>query len=236
MLFRQLFDHASCTYSYLIASAVGREAAIIDPVVEHMQHYLRLIAELKLKLVFSIDTHTHTDHITASGALLEMVGSKIVMGNQTSAEFVNRSVVDDEVIAIDGLILRALYTPGHTKDSYCFLLKDRVFTGDTLLIRGTGRTDFADSDPYESYHSIQQRLMNLPDEIFVYPAHDYHGLTVSTIAEERAFNPRLQVKSAAEYADLMNNLKLDKPKMFDVAIPANLKCGVGYRPLHPYHA
>ena len=226
LLFRQLFDSISCTYTYLIASDYGREAILIDPVREHIKSYQRLLSELQLKLVVAIDTHTHADHITASGALQQALNCRIAMGEQAPAECASLRVKEGDKINLDGIELKTLYTPGHTNDSYSFMMKDRIFTGDTLLIRATGRTDFQGGDAHKQYDSLFNKLLNLPEEMFVYPAHDYNGITVSTIGEEKHCNPRLQVSSAAEYATIMAELKLAKPKMMDVAVPANLKCGL----------
>lgn len=226
LLFRQLFDSTSCTYTYLIASDYGREAVLIDPVCEQMSVYQRLLSELQLKLVVAIDTHTHADHVTASGPLHKALNCNIMMGEQTRAQCVSLRVKESEKIKLDGIELKALYTPGHTNDSYSFIMKDRVFTGDTLLIRATGRTDFQEGDNYKQYDSLFNKLLKLPQEMFVYPAHDYNGITVSTIGEEQRYNPRLQARSAEEYAIIMNELRLAKPRMMDIAIPANLKCGL----------
>lgn len=226
MLFRQLFDSTSCTYTYLIASGYGREAVLIDPVRDQMNVYQRLLQELRLKLVVVIDTHTHADHVTASGALQQAFNCSIAMGDQAPAECISLRIKEDEKITLDGIVLQALYTPGHTNDSYSFVMNDRVFTGDTLLIRATGRTDFQHGNAYEQYDSLFNKLLTLPEKTFVYPAHDYSGATVSTIGEEKQYNPRLQVSSAQEYATIMSELKLAKPKMMDVAVPANLKCGL----------
>lgn len=226
MLFRQLFDAQSSTYTYLLARRPGGEALLIDPVKEQMPTYLQLIRELDLRLVTAVDTHVHADHVTALGDLRDRVGCVTVMGEQSRAECVSRKVTDGELIEVDGLRLRAMYTPGHTDDSYSFVMDDRVFTGDTLLIRGSGRTDFQNGDARAQYDSLFNRLLTLPDETLVYPAHDYKGWTVSTIGEERAHNPRLQVGSVAEYVALMGSLKLPTPKLMDVAVPANQACGI----------
>lgn len=226
MFFRQLFDAVSSSYAYLIAGRHGGEALIIDPVLEKVDRYLQLIRELDLKLVKAIDTHLHADHVTGTGALRDRTHCITVMGEQTQADVVGMRVTDGERIDIEGVSLEALYTPGHTDDSYSFLMDDRVFTGDTLLIRGTGRTDFQNGDARAQYDSIFRRLLELPSETFVYPGHDYKGDTVSTIGEERRFNPRLQVGSVDEYVELMNNLKLANPKLMDVAIPANMHVGL----------
>ena len=226
MIFRQLFDQVSGTYTYLLASRAGGEALIIDPVLEKVDRYLQLIRELDLKLVKAVDTHLHADHITGLGALRDRTHCITVMGEETKADVVSMRLGDGDKLTIEGVALDVLYTPGHTDDSYSFVMPDRVFTGDTLLIRGTGRTDFQNGDARAEYESIFGRLLKLPDATLVYPAHDYKGDTVSTIAEERAFNPRLQVKSAEEYVELMHNLKLPNPKMMDVAVPANMKVGL----------
>ena len=225
MIFRQLFDSVSGTYSYLLASRRGGEAMIIDPVLEKVDRYLGLIKELDLKLVKAVDTHMHADHITGLGALRDKTHCITVMGEQTKADVVSMRLADGDKLTIEGLILDVIYTPGHTDDSYSFIMPDRVFTGDTLLIRGTGRTDFQNGDPRAQYELIFGRLLKLPEATFVYPAHDYKGDTVSTIGEEKAYNPRLQVKSVDEYVALMNSLNLPNPKMMDVAIPANMKVG-----------
>jgi len=226
MIFRQLFDATSGTYTYLLASRHGGEALIIDPVLERVERYLQLVRELDLRLVKAVDTHLHADHVTGLGALRDRTHCITVMGEQTHADVVSMRVAEGDRIEIEALGLDVLYTPGHTDDSYSFVLGDRVFTGDTLLIRGTGRTDFQNGDPRAQYDSIFNKLLKLPDETLIYPAHDYKGDTVSTIGEEKLFNPRLKVKSADEYADVMNNLKLPNPKMMDVAVPANMQVGL----------
>jgi glyoxylase-like metal-dependent hydrolase (beta-lactamase superfamily II)/rhodanese-related sulfurtransferase len=226
MIFRQLFDSTSGTYTYLLASRQGGEALIIDPVLEKVDRYLQLVRELDLNLVKAVDTHLHADHITGLGALRDRTHCITVMGEQTKADIVSMRVAEGDRIEIEGVRLRVLYTPGHTDDSYSFVLDDRVFTGDTLLIRGTGRTDFQNGDPRAQYDSIFNKLLKLPETTLVFPAHDYKGETVSTIGEEKLFNPRLNVKSMDEYAELMNNLKLPNPKMMDVAVPANMHVGL----------
>ena len=225
MVFRQLFDEASHSYSYLLAAKGGGEALLIDPVLEHTEAYLRLLQELDLKLVVALDTHTHADHITALGALRTATQCRTLMGSASRAECVSARLGDGEVLKAAGLALTARHTPGHTDDSCCYLLPDRVFTGDTLLIRGTGRTDFQNGDARAAWHSLQAVLLRLPDATCVYPGHDYKGWTVSTIGEERRHNPRLQVRDAEAYAALMASLKLPHPKLMDVAVPANLACG-----------
>src|SRR6201998_1157549 len=226
MIFRQLFDAASSTYSYLLASRRGGEALIIDPVIEKVDRYIQLLRELGLRLVKAVDTHLHADHITALGALRDRTHCVTGMGEQSKVDVVSIRLTDGDTLCIEGISLDVLYTPGHTDDSYSFVLEDRVFTGDTLLIRGTGRTDFQNGDPRAQYDSIFNKLLKLPDATLVFPAHDYKGDTVSTIGEEKLFNPRLRVKSRGEYAELMNNLKLPNPKMMDVAVPANMRVGL----------
>ena len=226
MIFRQLFDSVSGTYSYLIASRKGAEALIIDPVLEKVDRYIQLLNELDLRLVKAVDTHLHADHVTGLGALRDRTRCVTVMGENTKADVVSMRLADGDRLDIEGISLDVIYTPGHTDDSYSFTMGDRVFTGDTLLIRGTGRTDFQNGDPRAQYDSIFNRLLKLPDETLVYPAHDYKGDTVSTIGEERRCNPRLQVKSMDDYVQLMNNLKLPNPKMMDVAVPANMHVGL----------
>lgn len=226
MIFRQFIESETSTYTYLVASRKSGEAILIDPVKEMLESYLRILKELDLKLVYALDTHVHADHVTALGALREATGAVSVMGAETRAACVSERIKDGDILRFGGLEIKALYTPGHTDDSYSYLMNDRVFTGDTLLIRGTGRTDFQNGDPSAQYDSIFGKLLTLPDETLVYPGHDYRGWTVSTIGEERRFNPRLQVKSREEYIELMNNLRLDHPKYMDVAVPANLECGL----------
>jgi len=226
MIFRQLFDSVSGTYTYLLASRRGGEALIIDPVIEKVDRYLQLIGELDLKLVKAVDTHLHADHVTGLGALRDRTHCITVMGEQSKADVVSMRLSEGEKLTVEGVSLDVLYTPGHTDDSYSYLMGDRVFTGDTLLIRGTGRTDFQNGDPRAQYESIFNKLLKLPEDTLVFPAHDYKGDSVSTIGEERAFNPRLQVKSVDEYVALMNSLKLPNPKMMDVAVPANMKVGL----------
>ena len=225
MIFEQLFDKTSSTYTYLISSGPGREALIIDPVLEHVDIYINLLNKLNLKLVKVIDTHIHADHITGMSELKSKTNCETVMGDKTPVEIVSIKVKDQEMITLDNIKLKAIYTPGHTYESFSFVMQDRVFTGDTLLIGGTGRTDFQNGNPYDSYNSIFNILLKLPGKTKVYPAHDYNGNFFSTIEDEKNNNPRLQVKTADEYADIMNNLNLPDPKLMDIAIPRNLKLG-----------
>jgi len=226
MIFRQLFDKASSTYSYLLAQRQGGEALLIDPVLDNTAQYVRLIKELDLKLVKAVDTHIHADHVTALGALHDQTGCITAMGAMTMSECVSVHFHEGEKLSADNLHLDILYTPGHTDDSYSMLLPDRVFTGDTLLIRGTGRTDFQNGDPAAQYDSLFNKILILPEDTLVYPAHDYNGMTVSTIGEEKRHNPRLQVSSMQAYVELMNGLELDEPRLMDIAVPANRACGV----------
>ena len=226
MILRQLFDKNSSTYTYLIASAKGREALIIDPVLENIGQYIKLLNELDLKLVKVIDTHIHADHITAASKLKDATNCTTIMGEHTPSDAVEVKVKDNEIIYVDKLEIKVIYTPGHTKDSYSFLMDDYLFSGDTLLINGTGRTDFQGGNSEDSYNSIFNRLLKLPEETLLYPAHDYNGQTVSTIGKEKKFNPRLQVNSVNEYIDIMNNLNLSKPKLMDINVAGNIKLGV----------
>lgn len=226
MIFVQFFEPKSSTFTYLLASAPGREAALIDPVYEHAERYLEACRRLDLRLVKAIDTHVHADHVTALGVLRDRTRCVTVMGERSAADVVSIRVREGETIGVDGVELSVLYTPGHTDDSYSFVAGDRVFTGDALLIGGTGRTDFQNGDAHAAYHSLFDKLLKLPDHTLVFPAHDYRGNVVSTIATERSTNPRLQVESAAEYAEIMNGLNLPDPKMMDVAIPANTSIGL----------
>jgi len=229
MIFRQFFDAASSTYTYLLASRVGGEALIIDPVKTQLAQYAMLIEQLDLELVHAIDTHTHADHITALGDLRDTTHCTTIMGELSQAKCVSQRVRDGETIKVDGITLGAVYTPGHTIESFSFVLDPAtpraVFTGDVLLIRGTGRTDFQGGDARTSWDSIVNKLFLLPDDVALYPGHDYKGWTVSSIGEEKKFNPRLAGKSEAEYVDIMNHLNLPNPALMDIAIPANLGCG-----------
>ena len=226
MIFRQLFDLKSSTYTYLIASGKGREAIIIDPVLENVQQYLNILAELDLKLVKVIDTHIHADHITGAGHLKKKTNCSTLMGENTPAETVEIKVKDGENIKLEQLNLKSIYTPGHTSDSYSFLMDNFLFTGDTLLINGTGRTDFQNGNSKDAYNSLFKKLLILPDDTIVYPGHDYNGKTKSTISNEKKNNPRLQVKSAEEYAEIMENLNLKKPDEIESNITSNIKLGI----------
>ena len=226
MIFRQLFDRKSSTYTYLLAERAGGEALLIDPVDENTDQYVRLLNALDVKLVLAVDTHIHADHVTALGSLAAKTDCVTAMGEASGVECVSVRFSEGEKLRVDNLHLDILYTPGHTDDSYSFLLPDRVFTGDTLLIRGTGRTDFQNGDPAAQYDSLFGKLLTLPSDTFVYPAHDYNGMTVSTIGEELRHNPRLQVGSRQAYIDQMNALDLKDPELMDIAVPANRCCGI----------
>ena len=223
MIFNQLFDTKSSTYTYIIASNKGREAIVIDPVIENTNEYLKILKELDLKLVKVIDTHIHADHITGLNELSKRTSCTKIMGEKSKSEVIDTRVKEDDIIKIDSIELKVIYTPGHTDCSYSFLMDDKVFTGDTLLINGTGRTDFQSGSSKDQYNSIFNKLLKLPDKTMVYPAHDYNGKKFSTIESERNNNPRLQVDSIDQYIEIMNNLNLGNPKMMDVAVPANLK-------------
>ncbi len=223
MIFEQLFDTKSSTYTYIIASGKGREALIIDPVIEHSDEYIKVLESLELKLVKVIDTHIHADHISGLSELNKRTNCVRIMGEKSKSEVVDIKLKDGENLNIENIQLKAIYTPGHTDCSYCYVMNDRVFTGDTLLINGSGRTDFQSGSPFDAYDSLFNKLLKLPDKTLVYPAHDYKGKKSSTIENEKNNNPRLQVNSKEEYAEIMNNLNLSNPKMMDVAVPANLK-------------
>jgi glyoxylase-like metal-dependent hydrolase (beta-lactamase superfamily II) len=226
MIFRQLFDRTSSTYTYLLGERQGGEDLLIDPVLDNTGQYVRLIEALDLKLVKAVDTHIHADHVTALGALHDQTGCTTAMGAMTMTECVSVPLHEGEKLSADNLHLDIRYTPDHTDDSYSFLLPDRVFTGDTLLIRGTGRADFQNGDPAAQYDNLSNKLLALPEDTLAYPAHDYNGMTMSTIGEEKRHNPRLQISSMQVYVELMNGLELDGPRLMDIAVPANRACGL----------
>jgi len=225
MIFKQVFDKKTSTYTYLIASSIGREALIIDPVLDNINEYISLLNELDLKLVKVIDTHIHADHITGASKLKNQTSCTTIMGEQTPANAVDLKVKDEEIIKLDQIEIKALYTPGHTSDSFSFLMNDYLFSGDTLLINGTGRTDFQNGSAKDAYNSIFNKLLKLPEKTLLYPDHYYNGEKVSSIGKEKKFNPRLQVSSENEYAEIMNNLNLPEPKMMDVNVARNIKLG-----------
>tara|TARA_B100000963_G_scaffold309854_1_gene286062 strand:+ start:365 stop:1045 length:681 start_codon:yes stop_codon:yes gene_type:complete len=225
MIFKQVFDKKSSTYTYLIASSEGREALIIDPVLENVGEYINILKELNLKLVKVIDTHIHADHVTGASKLKDITKCSTIMGDHTPAESVEIKVKDNELIKLDNLKIRAIYTPGHTSDSYSYLMDNYLFSGDTLLINGTGRTDFQNGNAKDAYNSIFNKLLKLPEETLLYPAHDYKGEKVSTIGKEKRLNPRLQVSSVSEYEEIMNNLNLKKPAKIDFNVSKNINLG-----------
>ena len=225
MIFKQLFDTKSSTYTYLIASAKGREAIIIDPVLENVDEYIGHLKELDLKLVKVIDTHIHADHITGASKLKSNTNCTTIMGENSPAETVDIKLKDDGILEIDQLKIRAMFTPGHTSDSYSFLMDNYLFSGDTLLINGTGRTDFQNGSSKDAYYSLFNKLLKLPEETILYPGHDYNGKKSSTIGKEKKHNPRLQVENVDQYIEIMSNLNLSKPKMSDHNISRNLKLG-----------
>ena len=226
MIFKQVFDKKSSTYTYIIASSEGREALIIDPVLDNVEDYIKILNKLNLKLVIVIDTHIHADHVTGAGKLRDKTKCVTIMGEHTPTDAVELKVKDDEIIKLDKLNFRAIYTPGHTSDSFCFLMDKYLFSGDTLLINGTGRTDFQNGNSTDAYNSIFNRLLKLPEDTLLYPAHDYKGETVSTIGKEKRSNPRLQVRNVDEYIEIMNNLNLKKPEKIDYNVSSNLNLGV----------
>ena len=220
---RQLFDYDTWTYTYLIWCPITESCILIDPVLEQIDRDLTLINNLNLKLEYILETHVHADHITGLNELSKRTSCTKIMGENSKSEVVDLRVKENEKIKLDGIELKVLYTPGHTDCSYSFLMKDRVFTGDTLLINGTGRTDFQNGNAKQQYDSLFNKLLKLPESTIVFPAHDYNGKKNSTIGNEIKNNPRLQVNSIDQYVEIMNNLKLANPKMMDVAVPANVK-------------
>ncbi len=226
MHIRQFFDAESSTYTYLVAD--NGEATLIDPVLEKIEDYKQILHDLELSLKFTLDTHTHADHVTAQGKLRDDLGSGSLVGAESLASCASAKFKDGDMLKIGNIEITAMYTPGHTDDSYCFVINGKekayVFTGDTLLIRGTGRTDFQNGDAKQQFSSLK-RLLELPDETIVYPGHDYKGWTQSTIGEEEQFNPRLQFNAPEDFADFMATLDLPNPKLMDVAVPLNQTCG-----------
>lgn len=226
MIFKQLFDQDTSTYTYLLGDEDSRKAIIIDPVLEHLDLYLNLFETLNLKLKYTLDTHVHADHITCSGKLREQTGAESVLHKDTKADCASKKVSDGDELQFGSHTIQVIHTPGHTPDSVSYLVGDRVFTGDALLINGCGRTDFQNGSAEKLWNSITEKLFNLPDETLVYPGHDYNKRFVSSIAEQKALNPRLSGKSKKEFIEIMKNLNLPKPKYIDIAVPANEKCGL----------
>jgi glyoxylase-like metal-dependent hydrolase (beta-lactamase superfamily II)/rhodanese-related sulfurtransferase len=229
MLLRQLFDHETWTYTYLVADEESGEAMLIDPVIDQIARDTKLLEELGLKLVYTMDTHAHADHITASGLLRQRLGSKAVVGADAGAVCADILVTDGATLEVGGLKFEVRATPGHTNGCVTYVTADHrnVFCGDALFIRGTGRTDFQEGSAEQLYRSIHDKIFTLPDDAIIWPGHDYHGLTFSTVGEEQRLNPRVgDGKTEAEFVELMKNLNLPMPKQIDVAVPANLQCGL----------
>jgi glyoxylase-like metal-dependent hydrolase (beta-lactamase superfamily II) len=226
MLFRQLIDPVTSTYTYLIADEATRQAVLIDPVVEEVAKYKALLAELDLQLVYTLETHVHADHVTAADQLRQELGSRSVVHRDGGAPCADVKVVGGDEVRVGSLLIQVLYTPGHTSGDVSYLMGDRVFTGDALLIGGCGRTDFQEGSAARLYDSIHTQLFSLPAETLVYPGHDYKGRTVSSIAEERATNARLgNGKSRDDFVAIMDGLNLPYPRFIDRAVPANRQCG-----------
>ena len=228
MIIRQYLDYPSYTYTYLLADEVTRQACLIDPVLEQSERLVQRLQEMDLQLILAIDTHVHADHITGLGKLRELTGCQTIVGKQGDVACASDSFSDGKELSIGSITIECLQTPGHTGESYCFLVADGqqkyLFSGDTLLIRGTGRTDFQNGSAAALYDSLA-RLLQLPDETVVFPGHDYNGCTASTIGEERRHNPRILISDKAAFIEHMDNLNLPDPKMMDVAVPANQACG-----------
>src|SRR5579864_3952472 len=228
LLFRQLFDPQSSTYTYLLGDREGGAAVLIDPVFEQVRRDRALIGELGLTLLATLETHVHADHVTGAWLLSERTGSRIMLSAASGAACADRTLAQDDVVAFGGHRLMVRATPGHTNSCLTYVLDDRsmAFTGDCLLIRGAGRTDFQEGDTAAMYRSIHEQIFTLPDDCLLYPAHDYRGLTVTSVVEERRFNPRIGGEiGLGDFTGYMKNLRLAHPKMIDVAVPGNLRCG-----------
>ena len=227
MLFRQLFDLESSTYTYVLGDEKTKNSIIIDPVLEQKERDLGLLSELGLQLKYIFETHVHADHVTSAGELRKATGAKICAGASTNLECADFLLKDNEDLDLDSLKIRTILTPGHTDGCTSYYIDGMVFTGDALMIRGCGRTDFQQGSPETLFESVREKLFSLPNETLVYPGHDYKGRTCSSIAEEKAHNPRLKLNNTQEqFAEIMNNLNLPNPKQIDRAVPANLKCGL----------
>lgn len=220
----RFIDDATKTHTYLICSN-NNNAIILDPVADNVDLYLNKINSLKLNLLYTLDTHIHADHVTGASFLRDRTKCKVLIGEHAEVKFFDKKLHDQESLIIDNLNIKILHTPGHTSESYCYLINDRLFSGDCLLINGCGRTDFQNGDPTALYNSIFNILLKLPDETIIYPGHDYNNKMVSTILQERLNNPRLQVNNVSEFVNIMNNLNLPKPKQIDIAVPRNILSG-----------
>lgn len=225
-MFKQFYDEASSTLTYLIADMESKQAVLIDPVIENIDEYLNIINAHQLTLVYSLETHVHADHITGGGQLKTITTAKTAVSQACGADSADMQLKDNDVITFGHEKITVIATPGHTAGSVSFLWRDRVFTGDSLLINGCGRTDFQSGDAGKLYDCITGKLFMLPDETLVYPGHDYNSRRVSSIGQEKLINPRLANQTRDEFIYTMANLNLPKPKMIDIAVPANRKCGV----------
>jgi sulfur dioxygenase len=226
MIFKQIFDTESSTYTYFIADVKSGEAVFIDPVDTHINDYLDLLKQHQCTLKYSLETHVHADHITGGGLLRQKTDALTAVASACGAQTADLQLKDGDEIKFAQEVIKVIATPGHTPGSTSFLWRDRLFTGDTLLINGCGRTDFQGGSAEMQYNSIVNKLFTLPDETLIYPGHDYNGRRVSSVAQEKAINPRLAGKNINEFVAIMNNLNLPKPKLIDIAVPANRMCGV----------
>ncbi len=226
MIFKQLFDKASCTFTYLLADLDSKESLFIDPVDSHVDDYLTLLEKYNLQLKYSFETHVHADHITASGLLRQMTGAKTGIGLRCRAGTADYQLEGNEVFNLGSSTIKTISTPGHTAGSMSFLWKDKLFTGDTLFIGGCGRTDFQNGNAGDLFDSVTKKIFTLPGETLVYPGHDYKGNFVSCIYQEKTSNPRLSGKTRDEFIEIMDNLNLPVPKLINEAVPANLYCGI----------
>jgi len=228
---KQMFDRDSCTYTYLLIDPKTHEGVIIDAVKEQLERDLQYIEELGVELLYCIETHVHADHITSAGSIRQKTGAQIAYSQSAAIKSIDVELKDGDELAIGKHKIRAISTPGHTSGCISFYLEGMVFTGDCLLVRGCGRSDFQKGSSEDLYHSITQKLFSLPDDTVVYPGHDYNGKTCSTIAEEKQWNPRVgKNKSLTDFLQIMQNLNLALPKKINEAVPANTNCGINFRP------